>query len=345
MALALQACGGGGSGDSGTSPTTPTTPTTPVTAAVSGVAGSTCSFEYLPQARVYDLDYAAYTTWANGRVTCKATGVSDFTIAGLSASAFKFSTAAGAALPDAEAVETGTSSIDGATTYLIRLHRDASSTAETMTVNGTDSAGRTVKFTAALNFSGGNAVKLADLSGGGSAAVNRIIDTDGMGYKATYFVFAPAAVSPSTSACPSVTSNDHVEKTFTGTNSRNQAVDARYCFYTNMTISNFFTHYNAVNSELAYAWSNGSDAGTLPTSIVLDSAQIVGDTATGSRMPLYRIGVSVRFSKAPSPNFSTVEPGIGGFMFDLPSASSMVHFNYLPVTPGAVVNSGASWNR
>ncbi|MGH8437264.1 MAG: hypothetical protein ACRERX_23015 [Pseudomonas sp.] len=347
LIAALAACGGGGGGGTvaDTSVTTPvvpaapTTPTTSVATGIEGLAGSSCAFEYLPQVRLLDMDKAGYVVWYNGRVKCTLADGSTQALGGVPASAFHF-TGNGVTSSTPEDMITGTSSIDLAPTYQLQTYRkfaDATSVKadpENLVITGQDSLGRHFTATQTVNPSGNNAYALDDMTFGGMVAASRVIDADGMGYMATGYFVAYAAKSPSTSpACPSGIVKDYAAVT---TNHLGQSVDRRYCMYTDLTSTAFF--YSAGINFMAAAtwqWFKRPDAGTLPSTLSVDLVQLSSPTQSGLRVPVYKVTSTVRFPKAPAPNFAGVETGPGGILYTVPGL----------VTEGMSSIFGETWNH
>ncbi|MDI9333746.1 MAG: hypothetical protein QM533_05160 [Cytophagales bacterium] len=319
---------------------------------IAGQAGSYCAFtKYLPQARIMDLDKSGYVAWWAGRVQCTLADGTVQNIAGLPQSAFTM-TGNGFTATAVEDMVTGTSATDLAPTYTLQLYRNFASAAattatnEALMVSGVDGSGQTVTAKGVMVYGINNVSAMDDLSIGATSTVaaSRVIDSDGRGYTATLFQLPSYSTGASTAAaCPTSISQPVKDFAVITTNSSNQVVDRRYCFYTGLTNANFYsdTQFGSLTTARArWMWQSGVDTGLQPNSFTASSAVLASNSNVGQRIPIYKTVIAIRFPKAPSPNFSSVEGfSAQGSMYWLPAlgATTSAEFNPFAVT-------GSNWN-
>lgn len=329
----LSACGGGGGGDS--SPASPAAPG----GTTGPVALTNCALEYIGQAAIYDADDSGFTTWLNTRVICTAPGSTQSeTVAGLEQGAFK--------IAGAEGLVHGTSGVDGGPTYMLQIHKAASVREETISVDGVDDKGRSIKFSQAIDYRRTSPFKLIDHTLGGALAGSRVIDADGKGYVATVFAFMPAAMkSSSAAACPQPSPGNVTQFVLSGNNAQGQPVDARMCLYKDLTAAN--VPAAGLQSLLqAYSFRNGANAGLAPDELKVTEVSLVADTANLPRVPVYKVTMTVRYSQAALPNFQTVtDAGVPGLNYEIPAVAASATWDWISPTLGVAGPVGGLWPR
>lgn len=325
MVIILTACGGGGGGGSGaagagSSPT--------LTAAISGLPGSTCTFKSNGGIRAYDLDESGHVSFYQGRIDCTLADGTKQTIAGLSSSAFTFTTNGATVSP--EDMSVGNSGIDGKTTYTLEVYRHfasstvaiaARATPESMSVIGQDSLGRTINFTQDVL---GSQILLATdwfssstlpgyARGAGPLGAGRVMDSDGMGYTFTTYAVSivmkgsgladPNTVGACTTGAPVGT--PVLDYVMNAPNTSGQTVKGRYCLFTGLTSFSYL-----LNGALQYTGWQWQTDGTKPTTLLVTGSSLVPASLNALRLPIYKVTSAVRYPQAPLPNFRAVEAGV-----------------------------------